>query len=258
MCIHTIRNSLRHYTIYYFSSNLTGLLADLISGVVKIPDIPATVKVKIQGILDVKDFPNCVKHVFLAVMSEHNFELLKLALQMDAEFQLLDHVKEEEDKKKKTKGPIKRKTHLKVHALQSLSGLEEDIVGILLTKLTTKAICAKDFAKRIALTKVEVAAAEEAIRVYNLNMINKMHARSFLQVIMWLHDELVEEGGEAPFNRPKNWSQLEGLCPFADSRWLAAGRDVIVQHPLPKIKARDLNSKAKHQARLVICSKEKM
>ena len=71
---------------------------------------------------------------------------------------------------------------------------------------------------------------------------------------MWLHEELVAEGGEAPFERPKKWSQLERLCPIANSKWLAAGRDVIEAHPLPKIRTRDLNSKTKHQARLVICS----
>ena len=156
------------------------MLGGLISGNVKSPDIPTTLKARIKDILETKVFANCVKHVFLAVMNEDNFQLLMKALKMDAEFQLLDHLKkEEEDKKKKTKGPPKRKTYLKVHALQSLSGLEEDIIGILLTKLTTKIIFAATFAKRIALTKVEVAAAEEAIRVYILNMIHKMHARSF-------------------------------------------------------------------------------
>jgi hypothetical protein len=155
-------------------------LDSLILGDFKISDIPTTVKTKILDILDTKLFANCVKHVFLAVMSDENFELLLKALKMDAEFQLLDHLKkEEEDKKKKTKGPPKRKTYLKVHALQSLSGLNEDIITILLTKLTAKTILAATFAKRIVLTKVEVAAAEEAIRVHNLNMLNKMHARSF-------------------------------------------------------------------------------
>jgi hypothetical protein len=131
--------------------------------------IPATVKGKIEAVLDTKGFANCVKHVFLAVMREENFQLLLMALKMDAEFQLLDHLKkEEEDKKKKTKVPAKRKKYLKVHALQSLSGLEDDVIGILLSKLTSKTILAADFAKRVALAKVEVATAEEAIRVYNL------------------------------------------------------------------------------------------
>ena len=78
---------------------------DLISGEVKIPDIPTTLKERIRNILETKVFANCVKHVFLAVLSEDNFQLLLKALQMDAEFQLLDHLKkEEDDKKKKTKG----------------------------------------------------------------------------------------------------------------------------------------------------------
>jgi hypothetical protein len=156
-------------------------LDDLIAGNVKITDIPETGKIKIQGVLDVQGFANCVKHVFLAVMSERNNQLLLKALKMDAEFQLLDHLKkEEDDKKKKPKVPSKRKTYLKVHALQSLSGLEEDMIEILLTKLTSKAIFAADFAKRVALSKLEVQVAEEAIRVYNLNMMNQLHERSFL------------------------------------------------------------------------------
>ena len=156
------------------------MLDGLISGSIKIGDIPETGKVKIQGVLDVQGFPNCVKTVFLAVMSEDNFQLLLKALKMDAEFQLLDHLKkEEEDKKKKIKGPSKRKTYLKVHALQSMSSLDNDMIEILLTKLTSKAIYAADLAKRVALSKLEVNVAAEAIRVYNLNMINKSNERSF-------------------------------------------------------------------------------
>ena len=34
---------------------------------------------------------------------------------------------------------------------------------------------------------------------------------------MWLHDDLVAEGGEAPFERPKKWPQLERLGPIANS-----------------------------------------
>ena len=74
-----------------------------------------------------------------------------------------------------------------------------------------------------------------------------------------MHKDLVAESGagpsEAPFKRPKKWSQLERLCPHSgSSTWLGAGRDVIEKNPLPKIKARDLGNQVKHLARLVICS----
>ena len=144
----------------------------LMSGNVEIKAecFPATVVKKIQDVLDIKDFNNCVKHVFLAVMPEGNYDLLLLALKMDAEFQLRDHVKKEkEDKKKNVKAPSKRKTYLKVHALQSLHGLDNEVIGILLTKLTSKTICAADFAKRVKLAKLEVDVIEEALRVYNLH-----------------------------------------------------------------------------------------
>ena len=138
----------------------------LISKKINITDIPETSKGKIQKVLDIALFGNCMKHVFLAVLRENNFDLLLKALKMDAEFQLLDHIrKEEEDKRKKIKVPSKRKTYLKVHALQSLSGLDDDMIEKLLTKLTSKAIYAADLAKRVALSKLEVAVAEEAIRV---------------------------------------------------------------------------------------------
>ena len=137
--------------------------------------LPATVVKKIQDVLDIKDFANCVKHVFLAVMPEVNYDLLLLALKMDAEYQLLDHIKkEEEDKKKNLKTPSKRKTYLKVHAMQSLHGLDSEIITILLIKLTTKTIRAADFAKRVKLAKLEMDVIEEALRVY------------------YLHDKLIE------------------------------------------------------------------
>jgi hypothetical protein len=144
----------------------------LMSGNVEIStrSIPSTVVKKIQGVLGIKDFSNCVKHIFLTVMPENNYNSLLLALKMDAEFQLLDHVKkEEEDKKKKTKAPAKRKTFLKVHALQSLHGLGQEIIEILLDKLTSKKIRAADFEKRIKLAKLEVLVIAEALQVYILH-----------------------------------------------------------------------------------------